>query len=331
MRSSIESARITEPVYSITCQLLWRATARITGISREQYVALKDAMGPSSEAILQLCNVREFSVSFQGGLVLRRMPAVRPWLWRVSYDFMAARFKQPGWIFMNYGFVSLDPAAVPVELGPADERFRRGIELYLAVIGPVDVAGRDVLEVGSGRGGGSSYISRCLHPKSVVGLDFSRRAVDLCNQRFDDPRVSFTAGSAEAMPFADATFDVVVNVESSHCYQSMETFLSEVHRVLRPGGYFCTADFRPTEGLAKLRRQLTSTPMRLIEDADITLNVRRSLDAANADKRVLVDNIRPRVIRKPMRWFSAVDGTGIFEALHDGRTVYTRWILQKDG
>jgi SAM-dependent methyltransferase len=43
--------------------------------------------------------------------------------------------------------------------------------------------------------------------------------------------------------------DAVVNIESSHCYESMDTFLSEACRVLRPGGRFFFADLRKYEGV----------------------------------------------------------------------------------
>jgi ubiquinone/menaquinone biosynthesis C-methylase UbiE len=43
-------------------------------------------------------------------------------------------------------------------------------------------------------------------------------------------------GDAENLPFPQVSFDAVINVESAHCYGSIERFLAEVHRVLRPGG-----------------------------------------------------------------------------------------------
>ena len=43
--------------------------------------------------------------------------------------------------------------------------------------------------------------------------------------------------------------DVVLNVESSHCYGSMPRFLAEVRRVLEPRGYFLHADFRARSAL----------------------------------------------------------------------------------
>jgi len=45
-----------------------------------------------------------------------------------------------------------------------------------------DIHGCDVLKVGSGRGGGYSYVMWYLGPTSVVGADFSAEAVRFCHR-----------------------------------------------------------------------------------------------------------------------------------------------------
>jgi ubiquinone/menaquinone biosynthesis C-methylase UbiE len=264
-----------------------------------------------------------------GRTLTRRIPAFRGLLWKASYEYLAKRFGQANWTFMNYGFVSLDPAAQPIELDEADEPNRRNIQLYRHAIGSVDVAGRDVLEVGSGRGGGSSYIMRYLKPRSVVGVDFSPKAVDLCNQHIAIPGLTFKSGAAEALPFDDESFDVVVNIESSHCYQSMDKFLAGVQRVLRPGGYFVLADFRSAADLPEFLQQLSSSAMTLVEDEDITANVFKALEADSAAKLAVIDAIGPGLLRKPLQRFSATEGTQIFDSMRSGETTYLRCLLHK--
>ena len=130
----------------------------------------------------------------------------------------------PDWAFMNYGYA---PATVDVGKPPlrsSDERDRLCIQLYLHAIDDSDLRDRDVLEVGSGRGGGASYLSRYLQPHSMTGMDFSQEAVDLCNRHRRAPGLTFVCGDALSMPFPASSFDAVVNIESSHCYESMDTF-----------------------------------------------------------------------------------------------------------
>jgi len=151
---------------------------------------------------------------------------------------------------MNYGYAdpAADADAIP-HLLPSDERDRLCIQLYLHAIDHSDLRGKDVLEVGSGRGGGSSYISRYLEPRAMTGMDFSPAAVELSNRCRRGPGLTFVRGDAQSMPFPASSFDAVVNIESSHCYESMDTFLSEVCRVLRPGGRFFFADLRSMDSV----------------------------------------------------------------------------------
>jgi SAM-dependent methyltransferase len=171
-----------------------------------------------------------------------RAPLTKRLLWRGWYQFLAARYRDPSWTFMNYGYRPPEPVA-PLVLDPADEADRSCIQLYDVVSGAVPLAGREVLEIGSGRGGGASYVARYLKPRRMVAVDLSTRAVALCRARFDLPGLSFQEGDAEQLPFGDRAFDAVLNVESSHCYGRLPVFLREVRRVLRPGGEFLYADF----------------------------------------------------------------------------------------
>ncbi len=99
---------------------------------------------------------------------------------------------------------------------------------------------REVLEVGCGRGGGGAYVAEHFRVSRLTGLDFSGAAIRFARAHHADPRLRFVRGDAENLPFPDAWFDAVLNVESSHCYPDVPRFTSEVARVLRPGGQSCS-------------------------------------------------------------------------------------------
>ena len=178
-------------------------------------------------------------------------PRLRPIVSRRWYQTLALNAKRKDWGFMNYGF---EPAGGErIALSPGDEPDRQCIQLYERVASAAHLAGSRVLEVGSGRGGGASYLARYHHPAQVIGADFAPAAVDLCRrQHAAVANLRFEMGDAERLPFDDADFDAVVNVESSHCYGHIEALVAEAIRVLRPGGSFLFADFRSREEMPAL-------------------------------------------------------------------------------
>lgn len=250
------------------------------------------------------------------------MRRLRQQAWRLCYELLGARVRQPAWTFINYGFAPVDPAAPPLPLDPVDEPDRYGVQLYAHALDGLDLAGADVLEVGCGRGGGASWVARRLGPRTTTGVDLAASAVRLCRRLRSGPGLRFVRGDALALPFADASFDVVLNVESSHCYPSTEAFVAEVHRVLRPGGTFAWADFRPVDDVAATRAALRSTGLVPVREADVTAEVLHALHLDDARRAELVDSWIPRVVRPLFRPFAALDGTRTHERFATGATRY---------
>lgn len=242
--------------------------------------------------------------------------------WRACYELLGSRVRRPEWAFMNYGFAPVSPVGEPTHLEAPDEPDRFCIQLYAHVLDGVDVAGSDVLEVGSGRGGGASWMSRYLGPRSTTGVDFAASAVSLARRDRHGPALGFVRGDAQALPFPDGSFDVVVNVESSHCYASMGTFVAEVHRVLRPGGRFVWADLRDTVDVATTCDQLTSSGLVLTADRDITADVLHAMRLDDARKAALVREWIPRPFQRALRPFAGLDGTRNPEAMAAGTVQY---------
>ena len=260
----------------------------------------------------------------------RLSPYLRKLIWRHWYQFLAQSYKRKEWSFINYGYASLDPQTEKLQLDYADEPNRYCIQLYHHVANVVDLKGLKVLEVGSGRGGGAYYIKCFLGPKRVVGVDFSQRAVAFCNKSYSFVEgLSFVAGDAEFLPFKDNSFDVVVNVESSHCYGSINAFLMQVKKVLQEGGYFLYADFRDKDEIDILRRQLRHSGMTLIKETNITTNVTEALNLDNERKMALIQEAVHRVLLRPFQEFAGGMGSMMYEGFRTGQLIYLSFVLQK--
>ncbi len=100
------------------------------------------------------------------------------------------------------------------------------------------VLNKVVLDVACGSGVESIYLA-AKGVKTVVGADISEEALGDAKRR-DKRRkkVEFILSDAEALPFADNSFDVIVSFETIEHLKEPEKFLAECRRVLRKRGIF---------------------------------------------------------------------------------------------
>ena len=261
---------------------------------------------------------RVFSLSPTAGIVITR-------LW---YRYMTHLDRKHDMTFMNYGYADTAPDASFPALAPEDEANRYCIQLYQHLIAGVDLGGRAVLEIGCGRGGGASYVARYLRPASLTGIDLAASAVDYCNRHYCIAGLTFARGDAEALAFGPSSFDVVINVESSHSYRSVPRFLAEVRRVLKPDGWFLFADFRRREEMPALRQQLVEAGFEVVRATDITPNILRALVVDNERKLALIHRSVPWLIRKTFKEFAAVPGSATYESFSERRWEYTSFVAR---
>lgn len=261
--------------------------------------------------------------------ILEHSPLLRRLLWRWWYGRLASKHQSGDWTFMNYGFVPPEGAALALK--PEDEADRTCIQLYHRVASAAGLAGKEVLEVGSGRGGGASFLARYHRPARITGADFSPQAVALCQKRHAAvANLSFSVGDAERLPFPDAGFDAVVNVESSHCYGHIEKFFAEASRVLRPGGHFLYTDFRPAAEVPAWHAALAAQPgWERIAHEDITAAVADALLADDARKRKLIADFIPPAFHHLFGEFAGLVGGQMYDGFRKREMLYHRFAFRK--
>jgi SAM-dependent methyltransferase len=226
-----------------------------------------------------------------------------PWVWQVFAKYyypVLTRLFAGGMPLINLGYEEDPPMALP--LAPSDEPNRFLLQLYHRTATQVDLNSKRVLEVSCGHGGGASYLVRTLHPASYTGLDLNRAGIDFCRKTFDLAGLDFVHGDAENLPFADRSFDAVLNIEASHCYAHLPRFLAEVARVLRPGGHFLYADLRPRALIGEWEAALADAPMRLASERIIDDEVARGLLRNSTRSPDLIGRRVPRVVLAVIRF-----------------------------
>ena len=115
---------------------------------------------------------------------------------------------------------------------------RHGASLPVLIEFARVLPGERALDVATGTGNTARSLSEA--GAEVVGLDVSLGM--LAQAKSQDGPARFVRGSAERIPFADASFDLVTARHAPHHFRDVPAFLREVRRVLRPGGRFVMAD-----------------------------------------------------------------------------------------
>src|SRR5664279_4668106 len=111
-----------------------------------------------------------------------------------------------------------------------------------------EAARGSVLDVACGPGILSAAIAKTA--RDVVAFDLTPQMLKKAAQRCTGAgldNVSFREGTANELPFADAAFDAVVTRLSVHHFDRPARVMSEIFRVLRPGGSFVIADVISSE------------------------------------------------------------------------------------
>lgn len=135
------------------------------------------------------------------------------------------------------------------------EHFRRLRQLMLAILGDRNTSENlAVLDIGCNAGSFSLVWAEA--GSQVSGIDINGELVGIARERAAEARVAvdFRVGSAVALPWRDATFDVIVMPELLEHVEDWSSCLAEAARVLRPGGLMMVST---TNRLCPLQEEFT--------------------------------------------------------------------------
>ncbi len=132
------------------------------------------------------------------------------------------------------------------DLAPIDEfhsRRRRATEELGRMLAPA--ATDHVIDIGSGIGGPARYLA-ATYGCRVTGVDLTPAFVETATAltrltRLAD-KVDFRVGSALALPFPDASFDLAWSQNVAMNIEDRVAWYAEIRRVLRPGGRLAIQD-----------------------------------------------------------------------------------------
>lgn len=248
-------------------------------------------------------------------------------IFKIWYFYVNKVDKNAEVLFMNYGY-SLDNEEL--NLKPIDEPNRYSIQLYSHFETDVSIKDKDIVEIGSGRGGGLNYLTKTFKPTSAIGVELDKLAITFCNNHYTQGDLKFIQGDAQKLSLKNESCDIILNVESSHRYPDMQSFLEEVYRTLRPGGHFLFTDFRYDYEMEELNKQLELSGLKVVKERNINKEVITALELDDPRKRSLVKKLTPKFLNKIALNFSGTIGSETYNQFVSNKYIYFSYILTKN-
>jgi SAM-dependent methyltransferase len=137
--------------------------------------------------------------------------------------------------------------------GDFGEIARNSVAAAEAFVGRLRIpAGARVLDIACGSGNVSIPLAR--QGAEVTGVDIAPNLLAQARERAaaENLAAEFDEGDAEQLPYADASFDAAVSMFGAMFAPRPEAVVSEVARILRPGGLLAMANWNPTSFTAQL-------------------------------------------------------------------------------
>ncbi len=233
---------------------------------------------------------------------------------------------------LNCGYVGEDLNGFPENL-LLNENDRWSCQLYWKLLEPYLKDGDRLLEIGCGLGGGLDFVNRWKRLDKAVGVDFAGQIIRNCKRRFGKAGIRFEKANALALPFEDASFDLVISIEVSHCIIDKKRYLDEALRVLRPGGIFIWADFvyrRQTSrhNIERCEGAISSSDSLLVETADLTAETIAALEVASDHRIAHIEQTIWKPLQPYAKDFAVTTQSSLYKSLVDSKAAYLAFVLK---
>ena len=123
-----------------------------------------------------------------------------------------------------------------------------------------------ILDVAAGTADMSIMACKLLKPEKIIGIDISDQMLELGKKKIEKEglatQIELQNGDSEAINFADNSFDAVMAAFGVRNFENLERGLTEMIRVLRPGGQLVILEFSKPE--RKAVRSLYNLYMRIV-------------------------------------------------------------------
>ena len=194
-----------------------------------------------------------------------------------------------------------------------------GPEEVSRIVEGVDLAGKDILDIGCGIGGCDLHLVRQHDAGHILGIDVEpqlvERARELAKQVDLRDRLEFELVSPGPLAYVDDCFDAVFSKDAMIHIPDKASLYKEVLRVLKPGGHFLASDW-----LRGITGEQSPETKRWFELGQLTFNMETPENTAEALTAAGFEEVE--VVRRD-EWFLAQSRNDL-ECL--GETAYARLV-----
>ncbi len=245
---------------------------------------------------------------------------------------------------IHFGLFEPGECPEPGEVLADSPELARAVERMVEVIvAPAGIEeGHHVVDAGCGVGGTAIHLAR-TRGCTVTGVNLNRMQLEIAARKAGEAglgdRTAFEfADCSLSLPFADASVDVVVNIESACHYEDRGHFLHEASRILKPSGKIVAMDWMARDGLASEEYdryivplckpfavqglESQSTYSEKLRAAGLEILEFEGFDGKDADNLRLVGNAYNLLATLQ---FSGVETAGIRGLMDQFGTLYQAW------
>lgn len=177
-------------------------------------------------------------------------------------------------------------------------------------------SGKDVIEISCGTGVGLNYLA--TQSRSFEAGDYLQDNLNLALKHYGE-RIKLRHLDAHALPYPEATFDVVVCLEALYFYASIDQALKEFHRILRSGGKLLLSG--PNPDLFDFHPSKFATQYFGVKEYHEVLNKHGFSVELFGDTPINKVSLRQKILR-PLKAFAAK--SGLMPQTKRGKRIFRR-------
>ena len=226
----------------------------------------------------------------------------------------------PNWTTMNYGY---SPSNI-------NKNEKYSLMLYKKFVSPYIFHSSKVLEISSGRGGGLNYLAKQYPNSTFLGIDFSKTNIESSKKNILTKNINYIEGNALELNLKEK-YDVIINIEASHCYNNYTKFYKNINNILNKNGTFIYLDFIKNDEHKLLEKDINKY-FNIVKYNDITNNVVQSLINDNIRKKKLIDtNIKYNILFRYIAYhLYGLKDSIVFNRFKTKYFTYFAYILKKN-